>query len=230
LRPTPAEGMLTEIAATTAVRRAGFLPAPAVPTLVGPKPDPRPVCVPAAVERWHHVVASWPVLEDEWMLTVIERGWRTDPQLVPALLARHRRDPVRRARVVLAAGPIAEWLLEHVPDMGTTAPASARQSLDAETLMSLPALPIPPELDALRVRPGDEIGNFLHGALAAGELGAPNRAVLVNVLARVSVEALGPIAGCLEAVDPMTPNHGLAASLADLARTRASMLDELSGG
>jgi hypothetical protein len=69
VRSTPSERMLAQVAATVAVRRAGVLPGPPRPPIAGPDPDDRPVCVPAAADRWHHVVSSWPVLEDEWLLT-----------------------------------------------------------------------------------------------------------------------------------------------------------------
>lgn len=231
IRATPAERMLADVAATTAVRRAGLLPAAPAATLGGPNHDDRPVCVPAAVDRWRHIVTSWPVLEDEWMLTVIERGWRVDPQLVPAMLSRHRRDPTRWARVVIATGPLAQWLVDHVEALapvGSRGALQAGRELDAVELMNLPPLPIPPELDSLRAHAGDDIGRFLAGALDGGTLGVPHRAVLVNLIARVPADSLDAIARHLDDVDPMAPLHGLGASLADLARTRAAMLDELS--
>ncbi len=43
-------------------------------------------------------MAEWPVLEDEWVLTVIERGMRLPPDVVVALLIRHRTDATRLAR------------------------------------------------------------------------------------------------------------------------------------
>ena len=74
VRSTPSERMLAQVAATVAVRRAGVLPGPSRPPVAGPDVDDRPVCVPAAVDRWHHMVSSWPVLEDEWMLTLLVNG------------------------------------------------------------------------------------------------------------------------------------------------------------
>ena len=86
LHPTPSERMLDHVAACTAVRRAGVLPGPPVDRLHGPSADERPVCLPAAVDRWHHITVSWPVLEDEWTLALIGNGWRIAPELVPAVL------------------------------------------------------------------------------------------------------------------------------------------------
>ena len=54
-RAAPSEQMLAHVAACTAVRRAGVLPGPVVDPLAPPDEDPRPVCVPAATERWRHI-------------------------------------------------------------------------------------------------------------------------------------------------------------------------------
>ena len=44
--------------------------------------------------------------------TVSQRGWKLAPELVPTLLLRHRKDPVRLARVCAGAGPVAAWLAD----------------------------------------------------------------------------------------------------------------------
>jgi hypothetical protein len=225
LAPTAAERMLVEVAATVAVRRAAFLPLSPQPTLARPRPDERRVCPRTVTERWSHIVSSWPVLEDEWLLLVIERGWRVDPSIVPALLARHRRDPARSNHAALAIGPLADWLGRHVPTLA--APVERRRA-DREQIGSLPLLPIPAELARLVSEPGDEVAATLAEALGSGTLGVTHRAVLVNLIARIPPSSLGPIAEAFGAVDPMSPSHGLAASLADLAATRHDMLDELS--
>ncbi len=224
-RSAPSERMLAQVAACAAVRRAGFVPGPALPPLSAPPADPRPVCGPAAAERWRHLVASWPVLEDEWTLTLIATGWRAAPELVPAMLRRHRRDPVRRARAVVAAGPVAEWLVEHLPDLAGAQPPGA---VSPEALGELPELPIPPDLARLATMPGAESGRVLAAAIEAGALAAAHRAVLVNLVARVRPQSVADLAEVLGAVDPRSPGHGLAAVLADLATTRARMLDELT--
>ena len=51
-------------------------------------------------------MAEWPVLEDEWVLTVIQRGVRVSPDVLVALLARHRTDATRLAR---AGSPPDPW-------------------------------------------------------------------------------------------------------------------------
>ncbi len=223
-RAAPSERMLAQVAACVAVRRAGFVPGPVRQPLAAPAIDERQECVPAAAARWPHIIASWPVLEDEWTLMLVTNGWRVAPELIPAMLRRHRRDPVRRARVLAAAGPVAEWLVEHLPDLeGTHQPGA----VVPEVLAELPDLPIPPDLARLIGSPGAESGRVLAGAIEDGSLGAAHRAVLVNLVARVRPDALGDIAEVLSAVDPLSPGHGLASVLADLATTRARMLDEL---
>jgi hypothetical protein len=224
VRTTPSGRMLAQVAAVVAARRAGVLPAPPVPRLDGPPGDPRPIVPEAAIDRWHHVATSWPVLEDEWMLTVVAGGWRLAPELAPAVLRRHRRDPVRRARAVAAIGPSAAWLVDLSPEL---APSGPPATVAAEALGELPELPIPPDLQPMLVAPGTESGRRLAHGLETGALGAPHRAVLVNLVARVRPEALGDLAGVLDAVDRRTGGFGVASALADLATTRGRMLDEL---
>ncbi len=224
-RSAPSERMLAQVAACVAVRRAGFMPGPVGSPLVPPPDDDRPVCVPAAAERWVHITASWPVLEDEWVLTLITNGWRAAPELVPAMLRRHRRDPVRRARAVVAAGPIAAWLVEHVAGLAGAHPAGA---VSPEALAELPTLPIPPDLAPLIGAPGARSGSELAAALGSGVLGQAHRAVLVNLVARVRSDSLAELAERLGTLDPMSPGYGLASTLADLAVTRHRMLDELT--
>lgn len=229
LRPTPSERMLAQVAATVAVRRAGVLPAPPRPRLAEPPHDDRPTCTPAAVDRWHHVTTSWPVLEDEWVLTVLANGWRVAPELVPALLVRHRSDPLRRARVELACGPLGEWLAGFVPALVPRGPHARPADLAAalEHVGELPELPIPADLQPMLSTPGTDTGSALARAIDAGELAHAHRGVLVNLIARCRSDALVAIAEALGAVPADSPGYGLASVLADLAATRRRMLDEL---
>lgn len=226
VRADPSSRMLVQVAACTAVRRAGVLPgAPAVP-LARPGDDPRTSCTPAAVSRWEHITASWPVLEDEWMLALIDQGWRLAPELVARALLRHRRDPIRYVRTQVAAGPLATWLTEHLPEFEPTR-SKPLASADAERIAMLPDLPVPPDLAPLLDASGAEIGGFIAVGLEERTLGEAHRAVLVNVLARCAPDALVDIADVLDAVDPSSPGRGLASVLADLATTRHRMLEEL---
>ena len=225
VRAAPSERMLAQVAACVAVRRAGVLPGSPVDRLAGPGADDRKPCVPAAADRWHHITVSWPVLEDEWMLTLITNGWRAAPELVPAVLRRHRRDPVRRTRAEVACGPLAAWIVDQLPELATPANQVAPS---AESIGELPELPIPPDLAALLTASGSESGQALRSGIESGKLGQPHRAVLVNLLARVRPDALLDLAKTLEAVDQSSPGYGLAIVLADLAKTRHQMLDELT--
>ncbi len=226
VREDPSSRMLAQIAACTAIRRAGVLPGPSVPPLARPDEDARPMCTPAAVSRWKHIITSWPVLEDEWMLTLIEQGWRLAPDLVPHVLHRQRRDPIRRARALVAAGPLALWLAEHLPEFE---PANARPptQVEVERIAMLRDLPVPPDLAPLLEASGAEIGGTIAVGLEQRALGEAHRAVLINVLARCSPNALTDIADILDAVDASSPGRGLASVLADLATTRHRMRDEL---
>ena len=223
-RSAPAERMLAHVAAAVAVRRAGVVPGPPIAPIPPPGPDDRPPCVPVAVDRWHHLTTSWPVLEDEWMLTLIANGWRLAPELVPAALARHRSDPVRHRRTLVAAGPIAGWLIEQLPDLAGSKPKAV---VEPDALAELPELPIPPDLVGLVHAPGAEVGRSIGEGLEHGDLGASHRAVLVNVVARMVPAGLADAAAVLDAVDPYSAGAGLATALADLATTRHRMLDEL---
>ena len=226
VRADPSSRMLAQVAACTAIRRAGVLPGASVAPLARPDEDDRPICTPAAAARWRHIVASWPVLEDEWMLTLIEQGWRLAPDLVPQILARLRRDPIRRARALVAAGPLARWLVEHLPELESSN-ARPPTPIELERIALLPDLPVPPELAALTDATGAEIGGTIAVGLEERALGEAHRAVLINVIARCPPDALLDIVDVLDAVDPSSPGRGLASVLADLATTRHRMRDEL---
>ena len=230
VRSTPSERMLAQVAATVAVRRAGVLPGPSRPPVAGPDVDDRPVCVPVAADRWHHVVSSWPVLEDEWMLTLLVNGWRVPPDLVPELLARHRGDPIRRARGELACGPLAGWLVGHLPELAARGAASSQPDPSADDIAELPPLPIPPDLEPLLLADGEQVARQLVRAIDSGTLVHAHRAVLINLVARMRADALGAVSSALDAVDGSSIGFALASVLADLARTRERMLDELGAG
>lgn len=223
-RAAPSERMLAQVAACTAIRRAAILPGPPIAPTNAPDTDARPECVPAATERWHHITSSWTVLEDEWMLTLIGNGWRLAAELVPSALRRHRADPVRHARVMVAAGPVAGWLIEQLPDLACTKSAS----IDPEAIGELVELPIPPELLDLLHAPGKNVGAAIGVGVEQGQLAQAHRAVLVNLIARITPGGLSDVVDALHGVDPHSPGAGLASVLADLALTRRRMLDELS--
>ncbi len=157
------------------------------------------------------------------MLTLITNGWRVAPELVPAVLWRHRSDPVRRACAEVACGPLGTWLVSHLPELESRSRGGA---VDPEALGELPDLPIPPDLIDLLGAPTD-IGTTLTDLIVGARLGAPHRAVMVNLIARVPPESLAAIESSLAAVPATSSGYGLASVLADLALTRRRMLDEL---
>ena len=225
-RAAPSERMLAQIAAATAIRRAAILPGPPVPPLATPDADDRRECVPAAVDRWHHITSSWTVLEDEWMLTLVMSGWRLAAELVAPALHRHRSDPLRHARVRVAAGPLGDWLIDQLPDLAAT----RQVEVDPDALSELPELPIPPELLDLLHAPGTEVGTTIGAAIENGEFAHAHRAVLVNLISRIAPGGLVAVVDALDRVDRNSSGAGLASVLGDLATTRHRMLDELSPG
>ncbi len=240
VRAEPSARMLADVAACAAVRRAAFVPGPAATRLAPPADDPRPLCPPAAVAAWRDAEERWPVLTDEWVLTVLAHGWRLPADVTVALLRSHRRDPVRRARVVRAAGPVAEWLLDHVPGLrgaGRSARSGTRTS-DADPdadpddvaalALALPDLPIPPELEPLV---GADAHTFVARLLPGfhdGRVGAARQPVLVHLLARCRPAVLEPTAEALATVDRVSPSAGVAHALADLAITRHRLLSAVA--
>jgi hypothetical protein len=228
VRETPSQRMLADVAAAAALRRAAFVPRAAVARLVAAPPSNRPQCSRAAVATWRYLAAEWPVLEDEWVLTAFEHGWQLPPDVIAALLSKHRSDPVRRTRVALAAGPLAGWLTEHVPELAARGPGGRRGAVDAEQVTALPPLPIPPELAELAHADAHTFCRRLLADVAAGRMGRAERAVLANLLARCRPEVLAPAADALAEVDPGSPSAAEAWALADLATTRRRMLDELA--
>lgn len=147
---------------------------------------------------------------------------------MPELLARHRTDPVRRARADLACGPLAGWLVGHLPELAAHGAAGAQPDPSADDIAELPLLPIPPDLEPLLHAEADVVAPQLTGAIDSGMLVHAHRAVLVNLVARMRPDALGQVASALEAIDGGSLGFPLASVLADLARTRQRMLDELS--
>lgn len=219
VRPDDASRMLALVGAVTAARRAAFLPLPPAAPLQPAPADGRPVTPPAASATWREVVREWPVLEDEWVLAVIERGYRLAPDVVIEAMLRHRRDAVRRARVALAGGPASAWLVEHVPALEP----GGRATVAAEAVANLPELAIPPELAELLPLDAHTFVNRLLPGFESREYGPAHKGVLVNLLARCRPEVLVDTADALASV-----STGLAVALADLCRLRHRMLDELS--
>jgi hypothetical protein len=218
VRPTPSGRMLAAVAACTVARRAGVRPRPPVARLAPPDTDDRPVVPAAAARRWRHVVTTWPVLEDEWLRTVADRGWRLPPDVLVGLLRRHRTDRARRALVAQLAGPAAAWIVDHLPELA--APAGAARSGPEAGVPT-----VSPELAPYLTADTGAIVTAIAGGMAEGAFGPPHRAVLINFVARCRPDALAALAEALRTVD--SSGVGLAQLLAELAATRHEMLAEL---
>lgn len=217
--PSPALRLLAEVGVITAARRAAFVPLPPAPSLQPPTDDLRPWCSPAAVHTWREIIAEWPVLEDEWVLTVIESGQRVPPDVLVELLQRHRGDAVRRARVELAGGPVSAWITDHVPSL---APSSKRPPA-VDAVVALPDLALPPELaELLALDAHSFVGRIMPG-FESLQYGASHKAVLVNLFARCRPAVL------LDAADELARvGYGLAFAMSDLCRLRHRMLTGFS--
>jgi hypothetical protein len=226
VRPTPSGRMLAAVAACTVARRAGIRPHPPAAPLAPPAVDERPLVPPAASRRWRHVVAAWPILEDEWLDTVDQRGWRLPPDVLVGLLRRHRSDGERRAQVMRMAGPLGPWLVDHLPEIGRPPPGGRSRPGRPEHAGPRPPTAVSPELHPLLTAEPDAVVSAIAGGLVTGALGAPHRAVLVNFVSRCRPDVLAPLAEALRTVD--SPAAGVSHLFADLASTRHEMLAELS--
>jgi hypothetical protein len=218
--------MLTAVGGCVAARRAGLRPLPPAPPLAPPEPDDRPLLSPAASRRWRRSIPAWPVLEDEWLAVVERRGWRLPPDVLVGLLRRHRTDATRRARVLRMSGPVAAWLLELQPELRSSVKRRPAPGIDDP----LPGLAMPPELLGLLDAGPDAVVPAVVGGLRTGAYDLTHRAVLINFVARVRTDALLPLAAALGAPDDLPFSlAGMCHSLAELAATRAHMLEELDG-
>lgn len=240
-RADPAGRLLQQATAVAVARRAGLCPvtAPIPAAAESPPVDRRPFTPPAATHTWHEIVADWPVLEDEWLHAVVTSGRRLAPELVVDVLRRHRGDPVRHARAMLAAGSLGAWMTARSPRLRAV---STRAAASAE-VASLPELAVTPEFAPLLAVGADEplppsggslldlAESLLVAPLRAGRFGPAHRSVLVHALARVHPGLLPHLDAHLTAIpdDPGSnpTGHLLALSLLDLVRLRATMLTEL---
>ncbi len=222
-QPTGSQRLLQQVAACAVARRAGLLPAASAQLVAPPDDDPRPVTPPTATATWCRIVADWPVLEDEWVLAVIQSGRRLAPELVVPLLARHRTDAIRHARALVAAGPLGRWMIDWSPRLACT----AKSAVVIEAVGELPELAILPDLVPVLFAPAARAARTIAAGLSSGAFGISHRAVLVNLVARIDPASLPALGEAIGHVDPSQPSIGLAFALADLARLRHQMLTEL---
>jgi hypothetical protein len=222
-QPTPSQRLLQQVSGCAVAQRAGVLPGAGARMLAPPDDDPRPLTPPVSTATWRRVVTDWPVLEDEWVLTVIRSGRRLAPELVVPMLARHRTDATRHARVLVAAGPLGQWMIGWSPRLACAAKGPAVM----EAIGELPELAIVPDLLPVLWATPKQAARTIAGGLSSGVFGISHRAVLVNLVARVDPASLPALGEAIGHVDPSLPTIGVAFALADLARLRHQMLTEL---
>jgi hypothetical protein len=230
LRTAPEARLLAAVAATAVARRSGITPSPARPALMPPEPDCRPVLPAAAVARWRSIIADWPVLEAEWLAVAASSGWRPAPDLLVAVLRRHRRSRVLVDAVIAWGGGPAAWLVDHVPELAPTgvppAPGAVRP------------LPVPAEIEALLhdggARDSTAVVAVLSDGLLSGAYRWSHRAVLLNAIARIDRRSLPEVIAALRARHAEVDDAGDGAAplalweaLIELAEVRRDMLDEL---
>ena len=222
-QPTSADRMVQQVAACAAIRRAGLTPAGSVALLNLAPPDDRPTTSARAVQTCRQILADWPVLEDEYLLAIVAGGLRLAPELIPPLLNRHRSDPVRHARVLLAAGQLGDWLIGFQPHLAARNPKPP----DIDQVILVPELAISPDLQPCLTASAALAADLIGTGFFEGRLGPAHRAVLTNLIARIPPTSLPRIAGELDNVNPSMASIGIALALADLARLRYRMLCEL---
>jgi len=232
VRDTPQGRLLASVSAMVVARRCGARPLDVRPPVIPPPADTRPMIPVAAAQRWHQVVAHWQVLEPEWLSTADAAGWKPSPDVLVAMLRRHRRSPHVAALVIAFGGPIAPWLIEHLPDL---------QPFESRSGPPIPeprVLPVPAELEALLNGPDGPLADALVAGLGAGEFKWAHRVVLLNTVARMPRRSLAGVVAALEsgraAVEHAAEGAGDGAaplalweSLLELAGERRAMLDEL---
>jgi hypothetical protein len=183
---------------------------------------------PCAAVRWHRIVTDWPVLEAEWLAVAAAAGWRPAPDILVAMLRRHRRSPLLAGAVLAWGAARAAWLVDHVPDL---APSDSQPPPPRGELRPLP---VPAELELLLHGAGDELAATLVAGLASGAYRWSHRAVLLNVVARVDPLALPTVIAALragrdhvaEADDDAAP-LSMWEAMIELAEARGEMLAEL---
>lgn len=232
VRHTPQGRLLASVSAMVVARRCGARPVEARPPLLAPPADARPMIPVAAAQRWHEIVVHWPVLEPEWLAAAEAAGWKPSPDVLVAMLRRHRRNPHVAAMVIAFGGPVAPWLLEHLPDMQ---PFESRSGISAQERR---VLPVPVELELLLDGPEATLADAVVDGLTAGEFKWAHRTLLLNTVARMPRVSLVAVDAALEAGRAAVEHRSGAAgeraaplalweSLLELAGVRHAMLDEL---
>lgn len=236
LRPTPQGRLLASVSAMVVAQRCGAQPLPPRPPLMAPPGDSRPLLPVDAARRWSEIAIRWPVLEPEWLAVASATGWRPAPDVLVALLRRHRRSPIAAAAVMAFGGPLATWMVEHLPELAP--PHAARPAGEAPDVRRLP---VPSGIDGLLDGPAGPLADGFVVGLADGTFKWSHRAVLLNAIARVPRRSLDAVAAALESGrDALEHEAGIVGepgaplslweSLIELAIVRRRMLHELQRG
>jgi len=168
----------------------------------------------------------------EWLAAADAAGWKPSPDVLVAMLRRHRRSPNVAALVIAFGRPVAPWLLEQLPEMQ---PFETRPGAPAQDPR---VLPVPAELEPLLDGPGATLAEALVGGLTAGAFKWAHRTLLLNTVARVPRRSLDAVGAALEAgrasveqgrdaLGERAAPLALWESLLELADIRRAMLDEL---
>ncbi len=215
-----AEVLLHQVAATTVLRRAARLPRPATVAPAVVDHDSRPPTPPGAEGDFRRITAEFPAIVGEWLEAVAAGGWRLGAELVVPVLVHTRRDPTLAELAHRVAGPVAAWLVQTWPGLAPR-PAGRRPAPTDDPL------PVTPELAVVCGRPPGDCAAALAAMFRAGTVSTAQRAMLINLVARLPRPSLLPVARALDTVDGSPAVLGLAAHLAALARLRQRALTEL---
>lgn len=220
----PAERLLDAVAVLVAMRRGGLLPGPPVAPLPLVGDDPRPECSARAVDLLHALLEDWPHLLGEWVATAHAHHLRIPPDAVALLLAR-RSSPEVHDTVIEAAGPLARWLADVLPELF----ASTLQGARAKGRPAAPdaGVPLPPGVEPHPGESPDDYAARLAGSLASAALRAHHRAALVRVVSALPVAFLRPLIDRLARAATHPDTMGLVITLGELAQFRSDLHEEL---
>lgn|GEM_PF-3357552 len=214
----PARRAVRLLAAGSVAQRAGIRPGAPLDPCRTSDTDSRPTVGPVAVELWRRIASEWPVLDEEFVVRVLESGHRLPPDLVPGMLRRWHGSPLAHARVRAAAGTLADWLIELSPTLATR----GRVAADAD----LTILPAPPVTEALGIavdalEAADPDPRPLVRAVCNGSFA--ERIVVANAVRTLSVRSLELLLAALAPRRGEPVTLGLAPAAADLAALRLSL-------
>lgn len=212
---SPDAAFLNQLTVMTVAGRLALQPARPARLLTPPPVDSRPQCSAAAARQWRSIIEEWPVLEDEWLATVWQRGERVPGDVLVDLLERHRVDLRRRQVVQLIGGPVVAWMSDHL-DM-PTGPAPGI-GVDPS---ALPDLPQHPQVVAMLNDDPGELAERIAGMLGA-EFTTTDCRLVEHVVARMSAASLPAVVSTLEGLQ--LDEHVGAEIITDLARHRLAML------